>query len=418
MIKINNKQECCGCGACFQKCPKGAIELQEDSAGFKYPVVNTTLCIDCGLCEKVCPCLNPTKPRNPLRTFAAFNNNQTIRKESSSGGVFTVLAEKVIKEGGVVFGAIFDDNWTVTIAHTDNLDELAKFRGSKYVQASTANSFKDCECFLKEGRSVLFSGTPCQLAGLRHYLRKDYDNLITVDFICHGVPSPGVFRWYLQEELNTIARKGNKNTVSLPTIHSIPKGDVRCPDGLELRGIRFRDKCTGWKKFSFALDLAKATADGEKIQFSLSKDLYKNPYLRGFLWDLYLRPSCHFCKAKSLSSGADMTIGDFWGIESVVKKYNDDKGVSCVLANSPKAISILDSIDLSFTEVSFDSIAVRNTALNESTPITSNSQIFWNSEGLSFVDRVKKATHESFRIKLIKAIKLIYFNLYVKPFKL
>lgn len=418
MIQLNHKYDCCGCSACVQRCPKQCISMSEDEEGFLYPHIDTSTCIDCGLCVKVCPVINQAEPRQPKECYAAYNLDENVRRESSSGGVFSLLAEKVIREGGIVFGATWNDRWQVVHTYTDNIDGLAQFRGSKYIQSIIGESYKKAESFLKDGRKVLFSGTPCQITGLRLFLRKDYENLITVDFICHGVPSPGVFRWYLQEELNEIAHQSNKNTVSFPTIHSIPKGDVHCPDGLELKGIRFRDKCIGWKKYSFALDLAKATADGEKIQFSFSKDLYKNPYLRGFLWNLYLRPSCHFCKAKSLSSGADMTIGDFWGVESVVKKYNDDKGVSCVLANSPKALSILDNIDLSYTEVSFESVAVRNTALKESTPITSNSQIFWNSGGLSFVERVKKATHESFRIKLIKAIKLIYFNLYVKPFKL
>lgn len=418
MINRIEKKSCCGCSACVQKCPKQCISMSEDEEGFIYPHIDASLCIDCGLCEKVCPVINQAEPRLPKECFAAYNLDENVRKESSSGGVFTLIAEKVIREGGVVFGATWNDRWQVVHTYTDSIEGLAQFRGSKYIQSIIGESYKQAEGFLKDGHKVLFSGTPCQIAGLKLFLRKKYDNLITVDFICHGVPSPGVFRWYLQEELNEIARQGKKNTVSLPTIHSIPEGDVHCPDGFELKGIRFRDKCTGWKKFSFALDLAKATADGEKIQFSLSKDLNKHPFLRGFLWDLYLRPSCSDCKVKSLSSGADITIGDFWGVESLIKKYKDNKGTSCVIFNTENASKYFTDLKYEKTEVNFQSIVTRNPAIVESTPKSSVSNIFWSLHNIGFSERVKVVTHESFNKRAMKVLKAIYYNLYVKPFKL
>lgn len=217
MISILDKKKCCGCSACAQRCPKHCIKMIEDSEGFLYPKVDGDTCIDCGLCERVCPIQNPGEDRVPLAVYAAKNPNEVIRRQSSSGGIFTILAEQIIDEGGVVFGAAFNDKWEVEHSYVENKEQLVKFRGSKYVQSKIGESYKDAKSFLKEGRRVLFSGTPCQIAALKKYLRKNYENLFTVDFICHGVPSPGVFRTYLQEEINieSVRQGGGKNTVLL-----------------------------------------------------------------------------------------------------------------------------------------------------------------------------------------------------------
>lgn len=198
MINIKDKSNCCGCNACVQKCPKQCISMREDDEGFLYPYVDKILCIDCGLCEKTCPVINSKEERKPLNVFAAKKPNDEVRMQSSSGGIFTLLAENVIDEGGVVFGAGFNERWEVVHSFAEKKEDLAKFRGSKYVQSKVGNSYKQAEAFLKQGRKVLYSGTPCQIAGLKQYLRKDYANLLAVDFICHGVPSPGVFRTYLR----------------------------------------------------------------------------------------------------------------------------------------------------------------------------------------------------------------------------
>ena len=191
--------------------------MSEDSEGFLYPHVDENACINCHLCEKVCPIINYGNDREPLAVYAAKNPNEAIRMQSSSGGVFTLLAERVIDEGGVVFGATFNDRWEVVHDYVETKEKLAKFRGSKYVQSKVGNSYQMAKSFLENDRKVLFSGTPCQIAGLKNFLRKDYNNLLAVDFICHGVPSPGVFRTYLQEEIDKkSARKGGgKNTVLL-----------------------------------------------------------------------------------------------------------------------------------------------------------------------------------------------------------
>lgn len=193
MIDILDKQKCCGCSACMQRCPKQCIAMQEDSEGFCYPIVDRNACIACGLCEKVCPMLNPYKARKPLEVHAAINRDEQIRRESSSGGIFTLLAEQTIRKGGVVFGARFDGNWEVRHDWCENIEGLGQFRGSKYVQSRIGACYRQAEIFLKSGRSVLFSGTSCQIAGLHRFLGKSYDNLLSVDVICHGVPSPLVW---------------------------------------------------------------------------------------------------------------------------------------------------------------------------------------------------------------------------------
>lgn len=217
MIYIKDKKDCCGCSACVQRCPKQCISLHEDAEGFLYPNVDENICIGCGLCEKVCPVVNQSDEHEPLAVYAAMNPDESIRMQSSSGGVFTLLAEKVLAEGGVLFGACFNERWEVVHDFVETKEELARFRGSKYVQSKVGDTFRLAEDFLKQGRTVLYSGTPCQIAGLKLFLRKSYDNLLAVDFICHGVPSPGVFRTYLQNEINRCAARqgGGKNTVLL-----------------------------------------------------------------------------------------------------------------------------------------------------------------------------------------------------------
>lgn len=223
MINIIEKKDCCGCSACVSICPKHCITMSLDNEGFLYPQVDNESCIDCGLCEKVCLVLNQGKECKPFQVYAAKNINEEIRMKSSSGGIFTLLAEQILHEGGVVFGARFNADWEVIHDYTETKEGLAAFRGSKYVQSRLGDSFCQAEHFLRQGRKVMFTGTPCQIAGLKLFLRKTYDNLLTVDFICHGVPSPGVWKKYLEE---LIALKDNrKNSVLL--------SPFPCPTGTE-----------------------------------------------------------------------------------------------------------------------------------------------------------------------------------------
>ena len=303
MIHIIDKSKCCGCNACVQRCPKQCIAMQVDEEGFLYPVVDQSVCIDCGLCEKVCPVINLNEPRQPLQVLAAKNRNEEQRLRSSSGGIFILLAEHIIKQGGVVFGARFDKNWEVEHAYAETLEELEPLMRNKYVQSRIGNTYKEAEQFLKQGRQVLFVGTPCLIAGLKKFLRKEYENLLAVDFICHGVPSPGVWRRYLEEIKSERSEDAGKNTVLSSSLKSMPV----------ITGINFREKQLGgysWKKYGFVVH-AKSPDKGDKNTVLLSMPYGINPFMRGFLANLYLRPSCYKCPAKAGRSTSDLTIGDF-----------------------------------------------------------------------------------------------------------
>lgn len=392
MISIKDKQDCCGCAACVQRCPKQCITLHEDNEGFLYPQVDESLCIDCGLCEKVCPVINQADERIPLGVYAAKNPNESVRMQSSSGGVFTMLAEHIIDEGGVVFGACFDERWEVVHSYAETKEALAKFRGSKYVQSKIGSTYQQAEGFLKSGRKVLFSGTPCQIAGLKKYLRKEYDNLLAVDFICHGVPSPGVFRTYLQEEINrSFARQGDgKNSVLHPCIPLVTESDGLDGHGMAIESIAFRDKRNGWKKYGFALGLSKASAAGEKNTVLLSyKPLNKDLFMRGFLRDLYLRPSCYACPAKALKSESDLTLGDWWGIASIMPEIDDDKGISAVTANTAQGADALRAIHAEMYAVAYDELTLRNPALVKSATIPKNREAFFKEDGQTFQQKIK-----------------------------
>lgn len=344
MINIQDKKDCCGCSACVQCCPKQCVKLYEDEEGFLYPKVDNSICIDCGLCERVCPVLNQAEERKPIEVFAAKNPNEEIRKESSSGGIFTLLAEQTIDAGGVVFGVKWNEHFEAVHDYTETKEGLVAFRGSKYVQSQTGYTFKQAEEFLKQGRQVLYSGTPCQIAALKLYLRKDYENLLAVDIICHGTPSPGVFRWYLSEEIaKEAARQSGKKIQfrsSLP-ISSIAKADVLAREqGFEIEDIRFRDKQFGWKKYSFVLTLENLSSILSN-RISISSPLNENAFLRGFLRDIYLRPSCYACPAKSGKSGSDITLADYWGIQHLMPELDDDRGVSAIIVNTEKGENII-----------------------------------------------------------------------------
>lgn len=338
MIKITDKKDCCGCAACVQRCPKQCISLKEDGEGFLYPVVDESLCVGCGLCEKVCPIINRPEKLPVKEVLAVKNRNEDERMASSSGGVFVALAKKVIDQGGVVFGAVFDENWEVRHTYAESMDGVRPMMGSKYVQSRIGDTFRQAEKFLKEGRKVLFTGSPCQITALHNYLRKDYPNLLSVDFLCHGVPSPGVWRRYLDEVLDRSARRAaaGKNTVLSSSLKSLPV----------ITGIEFRDKTLhGWQKYSFVVRGASASK-ADKNSVLLSDIHYDNPYMKGFLSNVYLRPSCYRCKCKNGVSHSDLTIADFWGIGSVMPDFDDDIGVGLVLINSEKGKAVFEMLDV------------------------------------------------------------------------
>lgn len=369
MIEIAQKEQCCGCSACVSVCPKHSISFLEDKEGFLYPKVDLETCIDCGLCEKVCPVINQESEREPLAVYAAKNDDESIRVKSSSGGIFTLLAEKVIDEGGVVFGARFNEKWEVIHDYTETKDGLEPFRGSKYVQSNIGESYQQTETFLKAGRKVMFTGTPCQIAGLKKFLRKDYENLFTVDFVCHGVPSPLVWRMYLEEESIRFGKDINA-----------------------VEEINFRDKSTGWKTYSISIKLSKNIVS--------SAVFTDNNYMGAFLSNLSLRPCCYQCPAKAGKSGANITIGDFWGIENVMPELDDDRGIS-VLVNYNEGNSLFKALQT----VSYGEILVANPCLVKSVIKPTKREIFFSRltrKGFNYA--VKKTFMSKFINRMIKYI--------------
>jgi coenzyme F420-reducing hydrogenase beta subunit len=342
MINIKYKSKCCGCSACVQVCPKQCISFNEDTKGFLYPVVNKDLCIDCGLCEKVCPFLNLSDPRKPVKVLAAINPNEEIRMKSSSGGIFTMLAEAVIDEGGVVFGARFDKNWEVMHDYTETKEGLDTFRGAKYTQSKIGITYKEAKDFLIQGRKVLFSGTGCQIAGLRLFLHKEYDNLLMVEIACHGVPSPAVWRAYLDD-----VTKGNKNKIN---------------------SINFRDKRNGWNEYGLTIE------KDDDIIYELSAN---NRYMQSFLKNLCLRPSCVNCPVKQGASGTDLIIGDFWGVESIHPEIYDNKGCSFVVVNSDKGKEQIVQINTKNLEITYEEGWRYNPCLVQSSAESRYAPIFW-----------------------------------------
>lgn len=310
--KLKKKNlKCSVCTACFAICPKDAITMQSDLEGFKYPVVEKNKCIDCGLCSKVCPLDNAQSNFEEDKTsFACSAKDKNFARQSSSGGVFAILANMYVKEQAVIYGAAFDDNLNVCHIRADKKDELKSLYTSKYVQSDMGNTFRQVKGDLDNGKKVLFAGTPCQVAGLKSYLQKDYLNLLSVDFICHGVPSPLVWQRYI------IAMEKKLNN--------------------KITEISFRDKKDGWKNYYFKLSTANGDVFYEKHG--------ENIYMKGFLKDLYLRPSCYDCKFKTLHRASDITLADFWGIEKIIPEINVEKGVSLCWASSEKGKQVLADV--------------------------------------------------------------------------
>lgn len=350
-MTICDKSDCCGCASCVQACPKRCISLNQDAEGFLYPEVDEELCVQCGKCLKVCPMRRGAEACEPIRAYAAANLDEAVRVGSSSGGIFSLLAEYVIGQGGVVFGAAFNERLEVVHSHTDTKEGLAAFRGSKYVQSQIGNSFLDAERFLKSGRKVLFSGTPCQIAGLKSYLGKEYPGLLTVDFVCHGVPSPGVFKEYVKAQ-------------------PVP-----------VTSVNFRDKRTGWKNFSVTM----MTSSGAK-----SQAFNNNAYMQGFLGNVFLRPSCYRCRFRTGRSDSDFTIGDFWGIDKLRPEMDDDKGLSLVIVNNNSADTLLNALDCSLTEMSLDDAVKYNPSINSSVSMPQFRHLFfWTRKHLGLMTTLR-----------------------------
>jgi coenzyme F420-reducing hydrogenase beta subunit len=351
-MMICKREDCCGCEVCSFICPHNAIVMADDERGFSYPVINIEQCTNCGLCVKKCPInyrdtaiITPTDTK---KVYAAFAKDKTIRKTSSSGGVFSILADEIISRGGLVFGVKWNDNLVAIHDYCDNKNDLREFRSSKYVQSNINNSYIKVKQYLESGRLVLFSGTPCQVEALLQFLHKKYDNLITIDIVCHGVPSSLVWKDYL--------------------------GYLNEKYGDKINAVRFREKRPSWLSSSMKYSLVN------------EKDIYipvvDDPYFVGFTSNLFLRDSCHKCRFSNVDRCSDITLADFWGHSPKKMKFVDEamKGVSLMIINSVDGNSLLntviDKLELELSDIFIAKSGNKN--LVEPQDKNVKSEIFWN----------------------------------------
>ena len=305
MARLCDTNLCTGCTACAAVCPHSCITMVQDSEGFRRPRVDAGRCVECGLCTRACPVLSAPDTHPMPAAFAAKNKEDTVRELSTSGGVFTLLARHILDQGGAVFGAAYDADFKVEHRMVETAEMLSALRGAKYAQSDLGDTYRQVKEQLSRGRKVLYSGTPCQVAGLRAFLGKEEPNLLLVDLVCHGVPSPAVWERYLAQKSEQICDGHRPATVNL-----------RCKD-------------SGWSTYSVDIRWPY----GRNYLATNRED----PYIRAFVGDLCLRPSCHRCSFKGLTRCADFTLGDYWGVWDQAPAMNDNRGTSIVLVHSEKA---------------------------------------------------------------------------------
>lgn len=376
---LEDMDRCVGCSACAQRCPTQCISMQHDHEGFLVPYIDANRCVDCGQCKKVCPVLNtgmeiPNANQEPgfPRAWAAWSLNDAIRLSSSSGGIFSLLAESCLSRGGTVFGAAFDQDFMVRHTGITEPSELDSLRRSKYVQSDINQCFREAEKLLKAHKPVLFSGTGCQIAGLKSFLGKDYPDLLTVDLACYGVPSPRVWSLYLED-----MKKRFKS---------------------EIEAISFRDKKNGWKHYCMHISFK----NGRSYRDAAVKD----PFFIGFGKNLFSRKSCYNCLFKHPHSRADITLADFWGADKLgIVNTQDDKGISLVIANTPRGQAALEAIreNCFLVETSFREATSKNPRLTVSAPMPHARTLFFEdmNSGMHF-----------------SSLKRKYMNRFVQNFKL
>ena len=365
MIEIKNKVDCCGCNACGDACAHGAITFKTDIEGFWYPEVDKEKCVDCGLCEKVCPIINIKElKKNDLPQsicYAAEHKNMEVVFDSTSGGLFSALADIMYKSEGYVGGAVFNEDFSVRQYISNNKEDLVRIRSSKYLQSSLEGFFKQVRELVRKGENVLVCGSPCQMAALRAFLRKDYDNLIIADYICRGTNSPKVWRKYLDsfEE-----RYGSKV--------------VYC---------KAKSKEYGWRNLTQKVILA----NGKHVYETKDQSNYTKGYLQT---GVYCRPSCYDCKFKGYPRMSDITLADFWGIEKVNNSMEKDLGTSLVMVNSKKGVAYFEKVKkrINYVEVPFKSIESGNPSLNK--PLTTakvdRQQFFEDLDKMTFLQIAEK----------------------------
>lgn len=332
---LNIPSNCTGCHACANICPKNCISMKETVEGFLYPQIHQSQCIECGQCVKVCPIISWSEVSKSTVAIAVKNKYDEERNRSTSGGVFPLLAKYVLSQKGIVAGAAYDDNFVVRHIFIESTDQIHLLQGAKYSQSRIGDSFAKIRKLLQSGRMVLFSGTPCQCAGLMNYLGKNYKNLIITDLICHGVPSPKAWQAYIDY-------RSNKEN-----------------NGIRPQGINMRSKASGWSRYAYSTEFDYG--NGHITRIHNSQDLF----MKIFVGNLCLRDSCSNCVAKGTERCSDFTLGDYWGVWNQHPEIDDDKGVSIVFVHTEKGKKILEILQdqMEYIEVDIDSAYKENPSL-------------------------------------------------------
>lgn len=354
MDKICDIEKCTGCTACFCVCPINCIKMKRDKQGFLFPVIDYDLCLNCHLCRSTCP-NNIKKNENNNQTFYAVKSRDDIRIDSSSGGAFSIIALYVLSKGGHIYGASYNEKNEVKHIMIDNIDELNSLRGSKYVQSELGEVFNNIKFDLENQRICLFVGTPCQVAGLKSFLKKKYNNLITCDLICHGVPSREIFSKYLE----TVYKQ---------------YGAIDC--------IKFRDKLVSNKGYAVTVK----SKNGKKISYSSLLQSFVELYSKNVM----LRPSCYECEYANLERCGDFTIGDYWGCKTYYPDFDDGLGISLIITNTEKANLVWDKIKANCTYLKIKEEEALQNMLKRPSPKSSLYEKFWddyNNNGYVYVAR-------------------------------
>lgn len=371
---MTDKKSCTGCGACSFVCPKKCITMKEDDEGFLYPEIDSQNCIYCDLCDKICP-VGKKKTEESIMFFAAKNKQEEKRMTSSSGGIFQNLAEYVINNlGGVVFGAVFAEDYT-NVEHicTDTTEGILSMKGSKYMQSNTRSTYIEVKKYLESGRSVLYTGTPCQIAGLTAYLGRNYENLYTQDIICHGVPSQKMWNKYINEEIQF----------------------------KKITSVSFRNKKYGWKNGTMTI-----SGDEKEVNIKSSQ----SPYMRGFADNLFLRKSCYNCCFKGDNYYSDITLGDFWGIQNVLPEYDDNKGTSVIIVHTKKGMDLFNRVKmgLDYKEVSENEALAHNRSYYHGGYSMSLRRFAMKEKGKSLRELVEKYCGTGLKSKIFRRIIRVF----------
>lgn len=379
-ISAIENDNCTGCHACFNVCPVQAITMKADGEGFLYPQVDENQCIQCGLCLNACPVHIKPAVKTEREAYAAYAKDQNEHATSSSGGIFAVLARYVLKIGGYICGAAFDETTTLKHILTNKEEDLIKLKGTKYVQSEIGDVYSQIRDLLDQGTIVLFSGTPCQVGGLKSFLNKQYDNLLTVDLICHGVPSPAVFRRYLSE---------------ISGEHTVKR-------------MSFRDKTNGLSDVYLTYNLSNGETVREKYLDS--------EYIKGFIQNLTIRPSCFVCKFKGIDRCSDITIGDYWGLNDYHPEMITEMGTSAVIIHSKQGQEFFEAVkeELEYVKSKPEFVSFWNACLEKSVEYNPlRMDFFRNFETTNVKDNVnrlykvleKKPGKRSLLKKVIRKVK-------------